>query len=94
MQLPIIAKCVAKSSPGLKNIAALQVHNGMVFTRTSNKMLVWLEQEEARAKLNEKCGHLVHLKNLFGLRSRPDEYPTAPDTSWHWVFGLVVKPVA
>ena len=65
--------------------------NGVVFTRNSDKTLFWLDQKAAKTTLNEKCGHLVHLNNLFKSRTRPNDYPSAPDTSWHWVFGQLLS---
>ena len=70
------------------------MHNGVVFTLNPDRTLFWMDQKEARVTLNTECGFLVHLNNLFVERTRPDDYPSEPDTSWHWVFGPVVKPLA
>ena len=64
----------------------------MVFTRTADSALVWTEQQAARHTMEERCGFLIHLSNLFGVRIRPGDYPVTRDTSWHWVLGSVVKP--
>ena len=65
----------------------------MVFTRTADTALVWKEQQEARHTMEERCGFLVHLTNLFVARLRPGDYPVTPNTSWHWVLGSLVRPI-
>ena len=68
-----------------------QVHNGMLYPRSADPAQLWVEQEEDRYMMNVQCGFLAHLHNLFVVRQLPGDYLVANDTSWHWVFGTVVK---
>ena len=70
-----------------------QVHNGMLFPRTANRALFWQDQKEDRINMNDECGFIAHVNNLFAMRLRPGDYPVMPDTSWHWILGSVVKPL-
>ena len=90
--------CITSDHAGLGIATAqtrlqAQVHNGMVFTRTADTALVWQEQQAARHTMEARCGFLVHLTNLFGVRLRPGDYPVTRDTSWHWALGSHVKPL-
>ena len=69
-----------------------QVHNGMLFPRSADPALLWEDQKEDTAKMNDECGFVAHVNNLFEMRLRPGDYPIMPDTSWHWVLGSVVQP--
>jgi hypothetical protein len=71
--------------------AAAQVHNGVVFTANPDKTLYWKDQKAARWTMNPACGHMVHLNNLFALRSRASTYPSMRDTSHHWAIDRYVR---
>ncbi|KAK9822188.1 hypothetical protein WJX81_008625 [Elliptochloris bilobata] len=60
---------------------ASEVHNGVVFTRNADRTLFWADQKEASFRMNDRCGFLVHLNNLFVSRMRPGDYPVQPDTA-------------
>lgn len=88
--LQVLHACSPQAGPSEQLRAPVQVHAGAADARSPNRTAP--ERREAGVAMEQECGHLVHLANLFAPRVHFENDTAKVVPTWHWVFETIVKP--